>query len=1010
MKKFNQLFFCILFAFSMFVLENTSGQVFFTSTPDTLATINTEYIYDVNATGIPDNPTYTLDKELDGMLINNITGVITWTPDQITDGGKVIVRATNTGHTETQEFNIYVAGNPQCDPSTVAYWKLDEITAGADNDVFTDYSMNGHDASEFGTVTDSVGVVERAAGFRRISGTGIEIPDHSDFHTAEGESFSVSFWFKIPTRDHKGLPPVMFGRDEGVWPAKHWWIGFQDFYNGDIWFYVKTGPNINDYVTTNIKGWDLDTTANSWYHLVTMYDADANQMRMYLNGSNNNDFSGDNRTQYFEATDHFDATTTANLYIGNLINNFPFLGTIDEVIFFDKALNQSEVTSLYNKGSAGNPACDAGNYGPLFITDPVTDAIEDQAYTYQFTANDVDAGDILTYSVDKNPAWLTVNIGERTLSGTPENDDVGSDSVVIKVSDGTIDAYQRFLLTVTNTNDAPVITSSEVTTVDEEQPYSYDVEASDDDVGDNLVFSLQPPTPGWLSINASSGLITGTPAVDDTLSYTVTVRATDDSAAYDEQTFTLDILNINDAPQITGQLPLDVDEDSSLLIQLSDIIYTDVDNGAGDMTLTVADGDNYSAVANTITPDLNYSGALVVNIELSDLDSTVTGQIDVTVNPTNDPPAFVNIPKDSICIGKPYLYIFWVNDPDKDELTYSAPDIPDWLTFAALDSSITGTPGIDDIGIDTLVVRAYDGTVNTDITVYIEVKSCNNVPYFTSDPPTEIDEDVDYTYNIVVYDDDEDDIDNLTVSAPTCPGWLTLDAENKILFGKPTNDQVGTNPYSAYFVQLRVTDGKDYTNQDFSITVNNINDAPEIQTQTKVVGAYIGIAKTILITDIDVIDVDNILSDLTLTVLPPESGTDYSLSGNNTITISDGVTATSIEVNFRVSDPEMEQDEGILNVTVLDNTGIEDMAQSNGLVEKIYPVPAVNSVKFVINSNYDYEIELIDITGKLVYEQQLTRNDKLVEINTSDFPAGLYIFKINNSTEYQVGRLTISNK
>jgi hypothetical protein len=1009
MKKFNQLFFCILFAFSIFVLENTSGQVFITSTPDTLATINTEYIYDVKATGIPDNPTYTLDKELDGMLINNITGVITWTPDQVTDGGKVIVRATNTGHTETQEFNIYVAGNPQCDPSTVGYWKLDEITAGADNDVFTDYSMNGHDGTEVGTVDDSVGVVEKAAGFRRISGNGITVPYHSDFHVAEGESFSVSLWFKIPTNVFPdGDPPVMFGRYEGSWPKKHWWIGFQDIPSYDIWFYVMTGPDpVTNFVNTNIKGWALETS--TWYHLVCLYDADDNQMRMYLNGSNDDDFPGDSRTQYFEATNHFDSLSTP-YSIGFLQGPNPMLGTLDEVLYFNKALSQSEIDALYNKGLAGNPACDAGNYGPLFITDPVTDAIEDQAYYYHFTANDIDVGDDLHYYVEEKPSWLTADTIARTLSGTPENDDVGSDSVVIKVTDGIIDTYQRFLLTVTNTNDAPVITSSEITTVNEEEAYSYDVEASDDDVGDHLAFSLQPPTPGWLSINASSGLITGTPAVDDTSSYTVTVRATDDSAAYDEQTFTLDILNINDAPQITGQLPLDVDEDNSLLIQLSDITYTDVDNGAGDMTLTVADGDNYSVVANSITPDLNYSGALVVNIELSDLDSTATGQIDVTVNPINDPPEFVNIPKDSICIGKPYLYIFWVNDPDKDELTYSVPDIPDWLTFAALDSSITGTPGIEDIGIDTLVVRAYDGTINTDITVYIEVKSCNNAPYFTSDPPTEIDEDVDYAYNIVVYDDDEADVDNLTVSAPTCPGWLTLDAENKILYGKPTNDQVGTNPYSAYFVQLRVTDGKDYTNQDFTVTVYNINDAPEIQTQTKVVGAYIGIAKTILITDIDVIDVDNIISDLTLTVLPPASGTDYSLSGNNTIIISEGVTAQSIEVNFRVSDPEMAQDEGILNVTVLDNTGIEDMVQSNGLVEKIYPVPAVNSVKFVINSNYEYEIELIDITGKVVFEQQFTRNDKLVEINTSDFPAGLYIFKINDGTEYQVGRLTISNK
>jgi hypothetical protein len=969
------------------------GQPFFTSTPDTVALVDEPYVYDADAAGTP-APTYYLDIALQGMNINETTGVITWTPTDIFKGGKVVVRATNTGGSVTQTFYLYVAGPPECLTEAVAYWKLDEAT-GPYKD-----SYGSHDGTAVGNPQDSAGIVGRAKKFPGSASTGITVADHSDFHFANGESFSVSLWFKPSTLDYSSLVGVMLGRDEGV-AGNHWWIGFADANPGDLEFFVRTGASTVDAF---VNGSELD--AFKWYHLVCIYDAVNDEMRMYLN--NSTAWAG-NLTRSFTATDEFDATTTTPLSLGFLYEttgNFPYDGLLDEVIVFkNKVLNTSEIDDLYNRGISGNPACDHGNSPPLFRTDPVTSVREDSPYSYQFRADDIDAGDVLTYSIEKNPAWLNVNIGTRTLSGTPVNDDVGSDSVVIKVNDGEVDVYQRFLLTVINSNDAPVITSTEVTTVNEEQPYSYDADATDDDAGDNLTFSLQPPTPGWLSVNASTGVISGTPPVDDTSSYTVTLRVTDDSAAYDEQTYSLDILNINDPPQITGQSPLDVDEENSLLIQLSDIAYTDPDNAPGDMTLTVTDGDNYSVAANTITPDPDFFGDLVVNIELSDLDSTTSGQINVTVNPVNDPPVFVNVPKDSICVNQPYLYVFWVNDPDKDELTYSAQEKPVWLTFSAADSSITGTPGVGDIGIDTLVVRAHDGTVYTDVTVYIEIKTCNNIPYFTSVPPDEVDEDADYEYNIVVYDDDADDIPNLEISAPILPAWLDLDTDNNILSGTPRNDQVGLKADSTYPVQLMVSDGIEYSLQTFNIKVININDAPEIQTQTKIVGAYIGIAKTIQLSDIDVIDVDNQIADLTLTVLP---GTGYSIAGND-ITVAE-TQEVHIAVNFRVADPGDLQDEGVLNVTVLDNTAIEDMAGSNRLVEKIYPVPAGEYVRFVINSVYDYTIEFIDVTGKTVLKEERPGNEKFVEINTANLKAGLYIYKVYNQSVYQMGRFNISGK
>jgi len=87
----------------------------------------------------------------------------------------------------------------------------------------------------------------------------------------------------------------------------------------------------------------------------------------------------------------------------------------------------------------------------------------------------------------------------------------------------------------TEKNNSPVITSSPITQVDENQYYNYQVRAEDKD-NDELSYSLTEK-PGWLSIS-SSGLVSGTaPEVSQDQNYPVQVRVSDgedqDSQSYD---------------------------------------------------------------------------------------------------------------------------------------------------------------------------------------------------------------------------------------------------------------------------------------------------------------------------------------------------------------------------------------------------------------------------------------------------------------------------------------------
>ncbi len=77
-----------------------------TSTPGTAVTVYDYYTYDVEATGHP-APTYTLTTFPTGMTIDQVTGLIEWTPEDLGDFD-VVVEASNSSGTDIQPFTISV--------------------------------------------------------------------------------------------------------------------------------------------------------------------------------------------------------------------------------------------------------------------------------------------------------------------------------------------------------------------------------------------------------------------------------------------------------------------------------------------------------------------------------------------------------------------------------------------------------------------------------------------------------------------------------------------------------------------------------------------------------------------------------------------------------------------------------------------------------------------------------------------------------------------------------------
>ncbi len=101
------------------------------------------------------------------------------------------------------------------------------------------------------------------------------------------------------------------------------------------------------------------------------------------------------------------------------------------------------------------------NDPPIIATMDIITAIEDTYYQNQYLATDVDPTfDELTWNLETNATFLSIDRGTGLLFGRPVQEDIGRYRVNISVSDGRNGTdFHDFILIVLGTNDGPKIGS-----------------------------------------------------------------------------------------------------------------------------------------------------------------------------------------------------------------------------------------------------------------------------------------------------------------------------------------------------------------------------------------------------------------------------------------------------------------------------------------------------------------------------------------------------------------------
>lgn len=527
----------LIFGILMFAGQYVHGQIVFTSVPDSSALVGELYTYDVEAVASPDAPTYSLDVKPTGMTINASSGLVSWTPTDVKQGGKIVVKATNSAGTSYQTYYIFVSDAITCPSGLLSYWKMDAAVSGGDE--IEDYA-SGYSAFALSTMADTVGQVDKALKFGGNTQY-LRVPDESQYNWTRSSDFSFSLWFR-----HTGdfsEDEVFIARANGQIGA--WIVLGIDHTTKQVVFRLRTNWNLNDS-TNNDEIFFIDgsvITNNVWHHVTAVYDGNATQgsninLKLYYDGVKYSVSRWLNADYGFEATDRDLTIGWFDPFQPN--TTFQFKGAMDEVAVYNKALSDAEATAIYSSGAAKKPLCQAGNHHPLIVSTPVTAINEDSPYSYKMVGRDYE-GTALTKTAVKKPSWLAFNTSTGILSGTPRQANIGDTTVTLRVSDGVATTDQTFSITVTGVNFAPEITSIPEDSVDVGDVYSYQMVVSDQDPFDEHTYAVVSK-PAWLTFQASVGVLTGIPTVANLGTHNVTLSASDGQETV-EQTFTIVVYN-----------------------------------------------------------------------------------------------------------------------------------------------------------------------------------------------------------------------------------------------------------------------------------------------------------------------------------------------------------------------------------------------------------------------------------------------------------------------------------
>ncbi|MCP5209601.1 MAG: tandem-95 repeat protein [Hahellaceae bacterium] len=447
---------------------------------------------------------------------------------------------------------------------------------------------------------------------------------------------------------------------------------------------------------------------------------------------------------------------------------------------------------------------------PTLADDSFT-VVEDTVATLDVLTNDTNASG-LTISALSTPdkGGTVIGVGENQVTYSPLANFFGTETFTYEAMTAAGGkAVATVVVQVTPQNDAPVINKLPLASILVGVPYADKVTAQDFD-GDTLAYSAVN-LPTWLTLNSSTGALSGTPAKADVGVASITFIVSD--GIYDvEKSLELTVASGNSLPEFVALESLLASVGTPFSYKVSAV---DAD---GDELSYTAEGFPGSFVFDgasgtlTGTPSAADAGSFVVVFAVSDGVDTAIRSVDLVVRAENQAPVIVSQAPVSAGPGVAYSYQLSATDADNDALSYAAVSLPSWLSFNPETRTLSGTPTSSDVGAQNVTLAVSDGFVSVNQTFLLNVSLDNEAPIITSTPNDRAITGSLFSYQLTATDADGD---LLTYSASSLPSWLTFSAASGELSGTPAAANEGQST-----ITLMVSDSHTTVVQTFTLVVS----------------------------------------------------------------------------------------------------------------------------------------------------------------------------------------------
>jgi RHS repeat-associated protein len=369
-----------------------------------------------------------------------------------------------------------------------------------------------------------------------------------------------------------------------------------------------------------------------------------------------------------------------------------------------------------NVGNAGISA-EPINRAPEITSTPGQITNLEREYQYNLTGSDAD-NDLLLWSLDSAPPGMIIDAQSGALRWKPRTDQLGEHTVKVHLTDALgMYTSQEFSLVVNSTNTPPQINSTAKTIAAVNQPYVYQVIASDPE-GEEITYSLGK-APVGMTID-SNGLIKWTPKSDQLQAYEVEVIATDKAKSSATQTYTIEVARREQNGQV---IPVTINNPPTIT---SNPIFLAATNRTYNYQVVAQDTDandtlTYQLIKGATGMSINpTTGLLTWNNPVAGNYEVIVGAVDqaglgaaqrfTLTARNNSNPVINSTAANQVIPNTTYIYDVKATDADNDKLTYSIDSASNakGMTVDAL-GRLRWNPTISHVGNNPILLTVNDG-------------------------------------------------------------------------------------------------------------------------------------------------------------------------------------------------------------------------------------------------------------------------------------------------------------